>query len=35
MTEITCMCDKCNCNNTTLLVTAVCDSCLKENHQIN
>jgi len=32
MDEIGCMCTKCNCNNTSLLVTAVCDSCLKGNH---
>ena len=32
MNEIGCMCTKCNCNNTSLLVTAVCDSCLKGNH---
>ena len=30
--EIECVCEKCNCNKTALLVTAVCDSCLKENH---
>ena len=32
MSEIVCMCDKCDCSKTTLLVTAVCDSCLKGNH---
>ena len=26
------MCTKCNCNKTALLVTSICDSCLKENH---
>jgi len=30
--EIGCMCYKCNCNKTSLLVTAVCDSCLNGNH---
>jgi len=32
MNEIGCMCTKCNCNKTALLVTAICDSCLKGNH---
>jgi len=32
MDEIGCMCVKYNCNKTSLLVTAICDSCLKGNH---
>ena len=30
--EIECMCEKCNCNKITLLVSIVCDSCLKGGH---
>jgi len=30
--EIECVCEKCNCNKITPLVTAICDSCLKDKH---
>jgi len=33
MYEIGCMCEKCNCDKITLLVTSVCDSCLNDNHE--
>lgn len=32
MDENGCMCEGCDCKRTTLLVTAVCDSCLKGEH---
>lgn len=32
MNEIGCMCNKCNCTKTALLIISVCDSCLNGNH---
>ncbi len=32
MDDIGCMCEKCNCKSSALLVTSVCDSCLSGNH---
>jgi len=32
MDEIGCMCEKCNCTMKVPLVTAMCDSCLKNEH---
>jgi len=33
MDVIECMCEKCDCNNASLMVTCICDSCLKENYK--
>ena len=33
ITEIGCMCGKCNCNKKVLLVISICDSCLKGQHK--
>ena len=32
MEEIGCMCEKCDCTMKVPLVTAICDSCLKNEH---
>lgn len=32
MDDIGCMCEKCNCSKSALLVTSVCNSCLQGNH---
>ncbi len=32
ISEIGCMCTKCNCNRMVPLVVSICDSCLKGKH---
>jgi len=32
ITEIGCMCTKCNCEGVVPLVVSICGSCLKDNH---
>lgn len=35
MDKIGCMCEECDCDKKTLLVTSICDSCLKGEHRNN
>jgi len=32
ITEIRCMCEKCDCNKLVQIVTSICESCLKQEH---